>query len=267
VPDSVTVDRRLRVAPLVPLVGRGEGALVAVASRERGQLFELRGGRLDEVADLTEEQPRRHDQGGWSQARMQRHVDELAAEHLRDVADALDRRVRGSRGLGIVIVAPDETRAELDGLLSAETKAALAGWTHAEAHAGATELLRVAEPVLERRRLAGEREAVDRWVGEVGRNGRATAGWSPTFEAASDGRVDLLLLDGAAAHLAWQCPECGRLRGDAGPCELDGHATERHEDGVDLLVHAALNGGGRACFVSRRAELVDADGVGAILRY
>ena len=41
------------------------------------------------VADLTEEQPGRHDQGGWSQARYQRHIDELA----RDTCDGR----RGSR--------------------------------------------------------------------------------------------------------------------------------------------------------------------------
>ena len=54
------------------------GAVVAVVCREQGRLYRLRAGRLEEVADLFEEQPRRHDQGGWSQARFQRHVDELA---------------------------------------------------------------------------------------------------------------------------------------------------------------------------------------------
>ena len=66
VPDEIKVERDFYLAPLAPLVGRGDGALVAAVNRERGSLYRLRGGRLEEAADLSEEQPRRHDQGGWS---------------------------------------------------------------------------------------------------------------------------------------------------------------------------------------------------------
>ena len=89
VPDEIKVNDELYLTPLVPLVGRGEGALVAVVGRERGELYRLRAGRLEEVADRSEEQPGRHDQGGWSQANLQRHVDTLALEHLRAVAELL----------------------------------------------------------------------------------------------------------------------------------------------------------------------------------
>ena len=57
VPDAVKVDAELYLTPLVPLVGRGEGALVAVVGRERGELYRLRGGRLEQLANLSEEQP------------------------------------------------------------------------------------------------------------------------------------------------------------------------------------------------------------------
>ena len=90
VPDEIKVGRELYLAPLVPLVGRGEGAVVAVVGREEGHLYRLRAGRLEEVADLFEEQPGQHDQGGWSQARFQRHIEELAKTHLKTVADELD---------------------------------------------------------------------------------------------------------------------------------------------------------------------------------
>ena len=34
----------------------------------------------------SEEQPGRHDQGGWSQSRYQRHIEKLVHDHLKDVA-------------------------------------------------------------------------------------------------------------------------------------------------------------------------------------
>ena len=63
VPDRVRVGRDFHLAPLVPLVGRGEGAIVAVVGRERGELFRLHTGRLDEIADKTDEVPGKHDPG------------------------------------------------------------------------------------------------------------------------------------------------------------------------------------------------------------
>src|SRR5919106_2440972 len=101
--DRIKVGRQFYLAPLVPLVGRGGDALVAVVSREKGGLYRLQGGRLQPIVDHTEEQPGRHDQGGWSQARFQRHIDELASEHLRRVAEALNREVRRLHGPGVVV--------------------------------------------------------------------------------------------------------------------------------------------------------------------
>ncbi|MBW3593009.1 MAG: hypothetical protein KY396_04890, partial [Actinobacteria bacterium] len=185
VDDDIRVNRQLHLAPLVPLVGRGEGALVVVVSREQGRFYRLQGGRLEEVVDLSEEQPRRHDQGGWSQARFQRHIDGLAQDHLRAVADELNRLVRRRRASQVVVVAVGETWAEFSDMLAQDTRGALAGVTSAEAHATASDLLEAAAPVLERWRTERERELVERWREEAGRNGRATAGWEATLEAAS----------------------------------------------------------------------------------
>src|SRR5262245_8241401 len=117
VTDAVKVEDVLYLTPLVPLVGRGEGALVAVVGRERGELYQLHGGKLQPVADRTEETPGQHDQGGWSQARFQRHIEHLVQEHLEHVADELERRVR-RRPERIVVVATEETHAAFEELLS-----------------------------------------------------------------------------------------------------------------------------------------------------
>src|SRR3954452_1773135 len=141
--DEVRLARDLYLAPLVPLVGRGDGAVVAFVSRERGEVFRLRGGRLEEVADESEEQPGQHEQGGWSQARYQRHIEKLVRDHLKTVGGEIDRRVRGDGGPDLVIVAPEELKPEIEGALSAETLGAILGWAQAEAHASPAELLDV----------------------------------------------------------------------------------------------------------------------------
>jgi peptide chain release factor subunit 1 len=267
VPDEVKVNDEFFLTPLVSLVGRGEGAFVAVVGRERGELYRLRAGRLEEIADQTEEQPGRHDQGGRSQARYQRHIENLVEAHLRRVADLLDRRLRRYGPAPVVVVASEETRAELADMLSNDVRRCIAGWTQAEAHAGPAELLAVARPVLERWQEERERQALARWREEAGRNGRAATGWSETLEAASDGRIELLLYRAGVEHEAWRCAACGRLAVDAGKCPLDGTELERRLEGLDLAIHQTLAHGGTACTVTAAHDLEPAGGVGAILRY
>jgi peptide chain release factor subunit 1 len=266
VADTVKADAELYLTPLVPLVGRGEGALVAVVGRERGGLYRLHGGRLGPLAELTEEQPGQHDQGGWSQSRYARHIEHLVQEHLHRVAEELDRRVR-RRSERIVVVATEDTRAAFDDLLSREVQNAIVGWTSAEAHAGPPELLAAAAPVLEAGRAREEDQALARWREAAGRNARAASGWQATLEAASDGRVDLLHFRNGIRHSAFRCPSCGRIAVDDGTCPLDGTQMEETGEGLDLAVHQTLSNGGTVWAVTTHNDLDPVEGIGALLRY
>jgi len=267
VPDHVNVGSTLYLAPLVPLVGRGEGALVVVVGRERGHFYRLRGGRLEDLADHTEEQQGRHDQGGLSQARYQRHIETKVREHLHEVAEALDRIVRQLRAVQVIVISSEEIRAELEEVLSHDAAAAVIGWTSAEAHAAPPELLKVAVPVLDRYRAEKETEVVARWEEEAGRHGRAAAGWEATLEAASDARVELLLFQDGVDHEAFRCPRCGRVAVSGGTCPLDGTSMEVSANGLDLAVHQTLVHGGRVWAVRDRQDLGPVEGIGALLRY
>ncbi len=267
VPDAVKVNRSLYLAPLVSLVGRGEGALVVFVGRERGDVYRLRAGRLEEIVEQHDETPGRHDQGGWSQARYQRHIEKLVHDHLKEVAEHVDGQVRRLRGPRLIVVASEETRPEFESELSNDARKAIIGWTSAEAHATPAELLELVEPLLESWRGEQETEAVERWKEEAGRNARASSGWGPTLEAASDGRVDLLLFQEGADREAWECPACGRLEIEGGACPLDGTQLEHREDGLDLAVHQTLAHGGTVWAIRQRQDLEPVEGIGALLRF
>ena len=268
VPDEIKLTDTCYLAPLVPLVGKGDGALVAFVGRERGDVYRLRGGRLDTVADLTEEQPGQHQQGGWSQARYQRRIDNLAAGHMRDVAEELDRQIRRSHTDGaIVIVCAEEIRPDFEELLSQEARERIAGWTQAEAHASPADLLEVATPVLDEWRGREEREVLERWREEAGRDGRASAGWADTLTAASDARVDVLLFQDGVDRDAWQCPACGRAASAAGECPLDGTPMKQDPAGLDVAVHQTLVNGGTAWAIREHRDLDPVEGIGALLRF
>jgi peptide chain release factor subunit 1 len=267
VADAARVADDFLLSPLVPLIGRGNGALVAVVGREQGRVLALRGGRLEEVADRTEETQGRHDQGGWSQARFQRHIDNLALEHFKVVAEALERLFRRLGRPRIVVVAGDETRAEFADLLPVEVEEAVIGWTNAEAHASDTDLAAAVQPFIDDWRARRETTAVERWREEVGKNALGSSGWAETLEAASDGRVELLLYRTGVQKDAYRCPACGRAGVSATTCPLDGTTMEHRDDGLDLAVRLTLAYGGDLLAVEHRADLDPVEGIGAILRF
>lgn len=265
--DGVRVNREFYVAPLVPLVGRSDGTIVAVVGREQGQLYRLRAGRLIEIADESDEIPGQHDQGGWSQARYQRHIEKLVREHLKDVAEELDRSQRRMDTPKIVLVCPEEMRNELTDALSREARDSIAGWTNVEAHASPSDVLEAVQPVLAEGEAKDENERIARWREEAGRNARATSGWADTLEAASDGRVELLLVQDGVEHEAYRCPACGRAALHDGSCPLDGTRLERVDAGLDLAVHQTLAHGGSVWAIRHHDDLGPVEGIGALLRY
>jgi peptide chain release factor subunit 1 len=267
VPDKVKVGRDFELTPLVPLVGRADGTIVAVVGREQGHLYRLSAGRLEELVQHYDEQPGQHDQGGWSQARYRRHIEKLVQDHLKGVAEELDRSRRRLQSPRVVLVCSEDMRSEFTDELSAEAREALVGWTPAQAQAGPAELLKAVTPILERAEAKDEAETIERWREEAGRHGRAAAGWEQTLEAASDARVELLLFQEGTDHPAWRCPACGRAAVSDGSCPLDGTRMEEVDAGLDLAVHQTLAHGGAVWAIRYHEDLAPVEGIGALLRF
>jgi peptide chain release factor subunit 1 len=267
VTDHVTIAGDLCLAPLARLAGRNAPLLVAAVGRERGQLFKLESGALVEIADDTEDLPGSDDPRSESQARFERYIDEIVERHWRRVAETLHSCVRVLQGARVVLVGAEDMRSDFDQLLSHETKNRVLGWTSAEAHAEASQLLEAARPVVEEWWATCDEDVLARWREEAGKHGRASTGWEQTLEAASDGRAELLLVQDGIDEPAYQCPACGRAQTGNGSCPLDGTTLERRRSGLDLAVHQTLVHGGKVHVIRERRDLEPVGGVGALLRY
>ncbi|MFL5949618.1 MAG: Vms1/Ankzf1 family peptidyl-tRNA hydrolase [Gaiellaceae bacterium] len=266
VPNRVAIGHSPLVGPLARLARR-ERWCVTLVNRRDARILRGSPDGLREVEQIHDDVSGQHDQGGWSQARYQRHIDKLVHDHLKEVAELVDRQLRRLRGPRVIVVATDETRSEFENALSNDVKKAVIGWTAADAHATAAELLGEVQPLLESWRGEQETRAVERWREETGRNGRAAAGWRQTLEAASDGRIELLLFQEGADRPAWECPACGRVGADGGACPLDGTAMEQRREGLDLAVRQTLAHGGTVWALAQRRDLEPVEGIGALLRF
>lgn len=267
VEDAVHIGRTFVLAPLLELLERDRRLILAAVGRDRGSLWSLRNGVVSDVDDLTRDGQGQHDQGGWSQARYQRARDKEALDHMRAVADAISERIPQGSDTLLVLAGPEEHRNAFEELLEPHVRGAIVGWTDAQKQDDGDALRPEAERLLDEH-LESERAAlVDRWREEHGqRSGRATQTWDETMAAASDGRIDALLVDGRSKE-AFECASCGRGYVSRGLCELDStELTDALGGALELVVRGTLVNGGTIHFV-QGGELDETDGAAALLRY
>ena len=185
--------------------------------------------------------------------------------------DSAEEIVAVLSGTAFLTVGEETSRVRAGGLavvpkcVPHEVRNAIVGSTSAEAHAGPNELLEVARPFFVEARARQEHNAVERWREAHGRGERSAAGWRHVLEAASDGRVDVLLLTERTTKAVWECPECGRAWADGGSCPLDGTKLEETPDGADVAIRQTLAHSGT--FVRLGAGALPDGGPAALLRY
>jgi peptide chain release factor subunit 1 len=225
--------------PLAAMISPGDWG-VAVVSRRAARLF--RGGPhgLSEFAAIEDEVHRRHAQGGWSQARFQRGIEEQVAAHVRAVAERLLRAHQRRPFQHLVVICSDELRPVIERSLHSDLRAVLAGTVDADLPlASAEEIARAVGPVVARTERDRERELVAHLEHELGTGGRAAAGLDEVLSMLGDHRVETLVVPEQSELRAGVCPTCGRLSTDGGRrCALDGHALA-DLDAVEYAIEEA----------------------------
>jgi peptide chain release factor subunit 1 len=183
--------------PLVA-VASSESWGVAVLSRRGARLF--RGGRrgLVELAAVTDDVHGRHAQGGWSQARYQRGIEQEVAEHVRNAVARLQRMHRRRPFEQLVVVAASELRPLVESQLPAELRERLAGSVERDLeHATTGEIMEAILPVLERIEQEREQAALARLAEALATGGPAAAGLDEVRSLLEQDRVALLLVEDA----------------------------------------------------------------------
>ena len=107
VEKGLVIDHAPRVAPLIAVVGQLERYCTVLIDKSRARVFFLDLGGVEERYHIYGAVPGRHDQGGWAQARYQRHHDDRVMHHLKDTADEL-LRLRNEEGFQRLLVAGTE---------------------------------------------------------------------------------------------------------------------------------------------------------------
>lgn len=248
-----------------------------VADTNKARIFVFAAAELVAERTLKGQKTRRTQQGGWAQARFQRHIENYHLQHVKEVIDALERIVQ-REGIEHVFFAGDEValplfREQLPKALVEKVVDHL----RLEAHATASDILSVTIDAMKLVNERTDREKVDAAIDGYRSGGLGTVGPERTLDALVKGQVDELLisarLGGLAAPIAGASEAASldesiltpAVAVEAGgePAAADPRVVRLAEE----LVRRAKGTGAGVVFVEDTGLLEEFGGVAALLRF
>lgn len=267
VPRAVVVDD---AAWLEPLMGRDRmrWGVVLVSRRTLRAFIEAQRGTLQEVTRFADDVHRRHDQGGWSQARFQRGVEQEVDVHLGRAAEALRDLHRRRRVEAVAVGATRELCPRFLDALGSEERELVAGRFDVDVETASPDQVLVASrPVVEETERRELDELLDRVRGGIATGDRGAGGLEATLRALSERRVEVLLYESGFAAPGVTCAACGWLGSEGDACPACGAAVEHHETVLEPAIAAALAQSAGVRRLVDRPDLGPHGGIGAALRF
>lgn len=266
VPDRAVVAPRADLLPLESLLETYRPTCAALVDYEKARLFLVELGRIREVSEVWDDVPNRHERGGWAQMRMQRHVDDHRARHLRRVADALFTLWRRSPFEHLVLAGPAEAHRDLEPCLHDYLRQRVRSSAVLPMTAAVGDVLERVLEVEEALDAERERAAVERVVQAAGSGDLGVAGLDATLDAIAQGRVGELVVSIDLSSPGALCESCGRLSTRVRRCPGCGRDMHEVPDVVEAAVASAVRSGSRVETVLGDG-LGPLGGVGAVLRF
>ncbi|HEX8102454.1 MAG TPA: Vms1/Ankzf1 family peptidyl-tRNA hydrolase [Solirubrobacteraceae bacterium] len=261
------VDDSPYVEPLVT-AGEAERWGVMLANRRTARIFVGTAESLEEYTRLDSDTKGQHSDGGWSQQRYERSIEEEKRSHLASAADILFAVLRRRPFDHLLLGSPPEHTSEIEGDLHPYLKQRLAGQLSIDVENSTAEDVRnAAAPLIDEHLRAREREVLDRFAQEAGRGGRAATGLQATLQALNEQRVEVLLIGEGFRAGGLVETQTRMLTVDGGEVPVDNPQFERRDDILESAIEKTMEQSADVMVIRRFPDLGAHGGIGALLRF
>jgi len=260
---------RPHLYPFIRLVSQNPRFAVAQADTNSAHIYVFGRGELYSREDIQNVKTNRTEQGGWSQMRYQRHIENFHQQHAKDVADELAKLVRDDR-VENVILAGDE--AVIIPLLKTElpndVSDKLIGTTALNVNAPEHEVLAEAEKLLHRHKTLDDMKAIEMLSEQDHENDRGVTQFGKVLAALLNGQVQELYISSNFDNIDYNVGEVNKVFKNYAPGIEEGLPSAKQTGLViDELLRVAADTADEIRFIEDDALLKDVGGVGALLRY
>jgi peptide chain release factor subunit 1 len=264
----LVVDHGTRMRPMIEFLNRYQRYCTVLVGKGKARLFVLDAAGVEEHSGVFGEVPGRHDQGGWAQARYQRHHDDRVMRHLKETADEAFALLQKVDFQQLFVAGTEELVSEFEEYLHPYLKDRFAGAFPMEMISTGTE---VQEQTLSAARQLTDADiegAIENLRAEVHMGNLGAAGLEDTLQALQKGQVLRLLVHEDFTTSGQRCTRCGLLS-LASPCLFCGGEAEALSDMVESVVTEAFLRNCEITFVAAAdgERLEEMGGIGALLRF
>ncbi len=233
------IDRRPHLYPLSRILDEYPRYLVLLSDSHSARIFVFALNTLERTANVENAKVKHHKQGGWAQARFQRHVENVHLLHAKEVVETVARIVREERIEKVIVAADEAIQPLLREHYPKELSERIIDLAKIDVRAPEREVLETTIAALREKDAESDRERVEALLGAYRAGGLACVGAEHTLKAFEMGQVDELVITAAA-------------KDEAAANELVGQAKK---------TSAAVR------FIEDATLLAPAGGVGAFLRF
>jgi peptide subunit release factor 1 (eRF1) len=255
--------------PLVRLIDQYPRYASVLLDTHRARIFVFGLGTVEKREQLTNVKTRRSSMGGWSQARYQRHADNIHLLHVKEVVETLDRIVRADNIQHIILAGDDVVVPLLREQLPKHLQERVLDVLKLEREAAEDEIIEATLEVMRHKDAETDAEHVQELIGAWQSNGLGVVGPEATLHALQLGQVEELLIAGTPQQLR----AVQKLPDDAAPgtvkleSSAPSSADERQLKLAGELVTRAHQTQARVRFIEDPTLLAEFGGVGALLRF
>jgi len=263
VAGSAIIAARPHLSPLIRAFGAQVAYGAVLIDKSRARLFLLRAGDVEERVGVFDEIPKRHRQGGRSQAGLQRHHDEAVGHHLKNTSDKLVALFKAEGFAGLLVGGKEPLLSEFKGVLHPYLHERLVGTFTLDMTAAPKAVSQHTRKLIEGHTATRIVQLADRLGGKTG-----VIGLADTLHALQSGQVMALLVEEDYTASGSRCDRCGALSLEAhGRCRYCQGNLQALDDVVSAVIEEAFSRGYEIRFVPKRGVLNKRGHIGAVLRY
>ncbi|HVM24702.1 MAG TPA: Vms1/Ankzf1 family peptidyl-tRNA hydrolase, partial [Candidatus Limnocylindrales bacterium] len=194
---QITAGPTAELFQLARLLDDQVSAVIAVVDTSTCRLFVTRRGGLAEREGLDEPtaEHTRHDQGGWSQARFQRHIDMQDKRFAKEIAEAIERLVRREKPQHVLLAGDERVISVLDPELPQSVRPLVEHVARIDMRATSEDVRDEIRPMLGALEEADGQDAVQRALAGHRAHDLGVAGVNAVMAALEAGQVDELVID------------------------------------------------------------------------
>ncbi len=272
---ALHIGDRPHLYPLARLESQFPRYAAVVTDTNTANILVFAAGAVESDREVRNVKTRSTTQGGWSQARYQRHLENFHLAHIKEVVDTLDRVVQ-VEGISQIVVSCDEvTLPLLREQLPKHLADKVVDHIRVEAHGAAADVLKASVESMAKVNAVTDREKVTAVLNAYRAGGLGVVGAENTLDALINGQVDELLITADLQQMRPVSVSSG-IANDSALAEPAIQSVSAGEPAgaqpevvrlADELVMRAKQTAAKVTFIEDPDLLAEYGGVAALLRF